>query len=66
MSSVDDPAATVLALLAAAGLHPSEEEVTAFIAMYPELRNRADRLFLLEDRDPEIASDHRATDEAPN
>ncbi len=64
MPSVDDPASTVLALLGAAGLRPSEEEVMAFIAMYPQLRNRADRLFLLEDRHPDIPIVHRATGEA--
>jgi len=44
----DDPRASVRALLAAAGLSPSEEEVAAMVVSYPTLRARADSLFTEE------------------
>ena len=41
----DDPRTTVLALLSAAGIAPSEEEVEKMIQSYPSLRAAADSLF---------------------
>jgi len=50
MSSVPPPGdteATVRALVAAAGLSPSEAEMAALIAGYPELRSRMDTMHAL-------------------
>jgi hypothetical protein len=41
----DDPGVTVRALLTAAGIAPSEEEVEKMILSYPALRAAADSLF---------------------
>jgi hypothetical protein len=46
MSSPEETENTVRALLRAAGVTPLEEEVAAFVDMYPGLRARADRLYL--------------------
>ncbi len=37
--------ATVRALLRAAGLKPSEEEIAQFVQMYPAMRETADKLY---------------------
>ena len=42
-----DTAATVRALVAAAGLAPSDEEMAALIAAYPDLRARMDAMHAL-------------------
>lgn len=41
----DEPRATVRALLTAAGIAPSEEEIEKMIVSYPALRAAADNLF---------------------
>jgi len=41
----DDPRATVIALLSAAGIAPPEQEVEAMIQSYPALRAAADSLY---------------------
>jgi len=38
----------VRALLAGAGVTPSEEEMAVFVMMYPILRQKADRLYELD------------------
>ena len=43
-----DDAATVRALLAAAGISPPDDEVEAMIQMYPALRASADALYTPE------------------
>lgn len=43
---IEDPSATVRALLAAAGIAPPEAELEAMIAGYPTLRAAADGLYL--------------------
>lgn len=43
---IEDPSATVRALLAAAGIAPPEAEIEAMIAGYPTLRAAADGLYL--------------------
>jgi hypothetical protein len=48
MSSPEETENTVRALLTAAGVTPLEEEVAAFVDMYPGLRARADGLYLLD------------------
>ena len=43
----DDTEATVRALVAAAGIEPSEDELATLIAGYPELRSRMDAMHAL-------------------
>ncbi len=44
----DDYDAVVRGLFASAGITPSEDEIAVFVAMYPFLRQKADRVYELD------------------
>jgi hypothetical protein len=49
----DDDDAVVRSLFAMAGLSPPAEELALFVAMYPILRQKADRIYELDLGDQE-------------
>ena len=57
--TLDTSAATVKALLDAAGLKVSDEEFLRFATVYPTVRAQADALYLreLDDEDPALGFD---------
>jgi hypothetical protein len=59
---MSDPGATVRALLDTARLSVSADELAAFVAIYPCLRSRTDRLYqpFLEAEEPALRFDPTA------
>jgi hypothetical protein len=58
--TTEEPETTVRALLGAAGLSLSDEQVARYVRIYPILREGADRLFIAEARYEEPAVVFRA------
>lgn len=66
MAQASDAAVTVSALLEAAGIPASDEELAKFVEMYPALREGADRLYGDEWRTEEPALSFRPVPPALN